>query len=159
MKETSIKKCGWVNCKCGSQIDTTGDDPFIVDGKMYFHKSCYKEKNDYALIRNLWKDNISSTVPYSQLNMELTRLIKEKDVSSDYLVFALQYVIRNKCNLRYPRGFKYYVERKEIKDEYDKKTGKKKIIKMTDFTANDTDDSPTFSVKKKSNGFAGILGG
>ena len=93
---------------------------------------------------------------YKCLNDFITR-----GVSSEYLVFVLDYVIKNKMNLRHPQGFKYYVDRQEIKDAYQKhliaKSGanNKSNFVVTD----DSSTAPKFSVTQKPQGFKSILGG
>ena len=70
----------------------------------------------------------------------------------------MNYVIKHNMNLNYPAGFKYYVDKKEIRDAY-----KKKKLSITSYNKNSfvvvdkDDDEPKFSVNRKSNGFQGIF--
>lgn len=92
------------------------------------------------------------------MNRTLNQLLSKKDVTVDYLLFVLQYIIDNHLNLHYPAGFRYFVDKQDIKEAYIRKT--RKIISVSNFTAEDnTDDSPKFSVNKKPLGFNRILGG
>lgn len=155
----AIRNCGYRLCRCGKKINIEKDD-FVHEKCSYFHKSCYKERSDLALVRSLWHDNISPTVVYSQLNKELNRLIQEVGVSSDFILFTLQYVISHGCKLRYPGGLKYYIDNQDIKNEYDKKH--RKIVTADDFSGiirDNPTDAPQFVVKKKQTGFGSILGG
>lgn len=115
------------------------------------------EKDFNRIIEQLWIENINKDVDLTNLHAVIGKLIKQ-GLSFDYLIFALKYVIRNKFKLNYPRGLKYYVEYEEIKKAYEKKN--RKFIKMSDFTAVDTDDYPRYTYHaKKSRGFVDIFGG
>lgn len=78
-----------------------------------------KTKADLLYIRNNWGIHISKTVPYGQLMKCLNDLIA-RGISSDYLVFTFDYVVKHKLNLNYPAGFQYFLDRKEIKEAYNK---------------------------------------
>lgn len=148
--------CRYSKCKHNSNINLD-NEKYVYIKNNYYHEDCYKEKCDLQLLRDLWVNNISTTVVHSQLNKTLNQLM-ENGVSSDYLVFVLQYVLNNHCKLNYPAGFKYYVDNKNIRDAYVKRNQKK--ICQSEFVAKDNDDdAPKFSIKPKSCGFKNILGG
>ena len=115
------------------------------------------EKEFYDTIMRLWTNNINKNVEAKDLKFSI-KLLVDKGFSFEYILFVLNYVIKNKYKLQYPGGFKYYVEYEEIKKAYEKKN--RKFIKMSDFTAVDTDDYPRYTYHaKKSMGFADIFGG
>lgn len=169
-KKTDIKKCRYPYCKHENKEIDISVEEYKVSGKMYYHTDCYKAKiegewkdkqtkADLQLIKNLWIENISNTVVFSQLYHSLNDLL-QRGIESGYLVFVIQYCIKHQMNLRYPQGLKYYVDNKEIKDAYNKKT--RPVIKVSDFTAEENvvnDEVPKFSVNKKPTGFKSILGG
>lgn len=149
--------CKYSNCKHDDKIHID-KEPFVKGKDGFYHEDCYKDKTDLQLFRSLWCENISSTVVMSELNSILKQLLSKKGVSVDYLLFVLEYVINNKCNLHYPAGFRYYVDNQDIKKAYEKKN--RKIIPPTEFVATDGEDNtPKFSVNKKPSGFNSILGG
>lgn len=149
--------CKYINCKHNDKVHID-KEPFVKGKDGFYHDDCYKEKADLQLFRSLWCENISSTVVFSDLNRILNQLMSRKGVTVDYLLFVLQYVIDNKCNLRYPAGFRYYVDNQNIKAAYEKKN--KKIIAPFDFVVSNTvDDAPKFSINQKPSGFNSILGG
>lgn len=168
-KRTDIKTCRFKMCEHpDKKIDITKDE-YVLNGSAYYHKDCYEKrrewkdeqtKADLQLIKNLWCEHISRTVVFSQL-MSCLNEILARGVDSDYLVFVMQYVIEHKMNLRYPYGFKYFVDRSEIKDAYNKKIAKQTPrVNVNDFSIdNPTDDSPKFSINTKPSGFNRILGG
>lgn len=163
-KRCCHKKCGHAN----TIIDTYTEE-FVKDNTKHYHLDCWSElkaeetkeneiKADIQLLKNLWVENISNTVPIAQLYRELNLMIREQGIDSKYVVFVLEYCIKNKCNLRYPGGLKYFVDRQEIKDAYTKLQAKK-IVGNAKFTVDESaqEDTPKFSVSKKSGGFASIL--
>lgn len=172
-KKTDIKVCRYRQCKHESKnIDITRDE-YIVKGNMYYHKDCYKAKlsgewkdentkKDLQYIKEGWLTHISNTVVYSQLFSNLNDLIA-RGIPSDYLVFVFDYIVENKLNLRYPAGFKFYVDKKEIKDAYKKHQIEKNGLKrQSDFSVkpNMEDNSPKFAINNnKTIGFNSILGG
>ena len=155
-RDAGTRVCKYGQCKHGGKvkIDT---EPFVKENG-YYHEDCYQEKCDLQRFRNLWRDNISTTVVYSQLNKTLNQLISN-GISTDYMLFALQYVIKNGCKLNYPSGFRYYLDYPQIKEAYAKSKAKK-VVATADFTVKaDSDDAPKFSVNRKPTGFNSILGG
>lgn len=168
-KQTDIKTCRYINCKHpDKKIDITKDDYKLVGKTAYYHSDCLKEKkkgewkdeqtkNDLQYIKNQWVLHISKTVVYSQLFSCLNELLA-RGVSSDYLVFVFDYIVKNNLNLRHPLGFKYFVDKPNIKDAYEKQQkAKNGIKKQSDFTADDSSDAPTFTVEKKKFGFGSVL--
>jgi len=148
--------CKYPRCKHGKVVNLETDE-YVCDGRDFYHQDCNKEKRDMMLIRDMWTKHISDTVVFSQLNKTLNELLDLPSVTSSYLVFVMEYIIANKCNLRYPNGFRYYVDKQAIKDAYKKKT--QPVIDQKQFVANeDQGDFPKFAVFKKHFGFASILG-
>lgn len=138
---------------------------------MYYHADCYSSKKkggwkdeqtkkDLQYIKNQWVLHINKTVIYSQLFHCLNDFIA-RGVSSEYLVFVLDYVIKNRMKLQYPHGFKYYVDNKEIKDAYQKHLIMKSGVnnKSNFVVTDDSSKAPKFSVAQKPQGFKSILGG
>lgn len=170
-KKTDIKTCRYVNCKHETtDIDITKDE-YCTAGRMYYHADCYKlkqkgdwkdeqTKKDLQYIKNEWVLHINKTVVYSQLFRCLNDLIS-RGIPSEYLVFVFDYVVKNKMNLRHPEGFKYFVDKPEIKDAYRKhQMAKSGIKKQSDFIiTDDSSNAPKFKVSQKPVGFKSILGG
>lgn len=168
-KKADIKTCRYAQCSHPNREIDTSCDKFVANGRSYYHSDCYelkikqdkkeeKVKSDLQTIKTLWVENISNTVIYSQLFHCLNDLLN-RGVESEYLVFTMKYCISHKLNLNHPMGFKYFVDKKEIKDAYKKMTLSKARISQSDFSVSDTDDAPKFSITIKPNGFNSILGG
>lgn len=170
-KKTDIKVCRYAGCPHGKKIDITRDDYRVVGNTMYYHADCLKKKRkgewkdektkaDLQYIKEGWLLHISKTVVFSQLFQCLNELVA-RGISSDYLVFVFDYVVKNKLNLRHPNGFKYFVDKDEIKAAYRKQQSQKiSSVKPSEFNgvADDT-NAPKFTIKQKPVGFKSILGG
>lgn len=170
MATTTIKTCRYKGCTHPDAKIDTKTDAFIVDGKKYFHKDCYgKYQNDLSreekisadmqFIKNMWLEHISRTVAIAHL-FKILREYIDRGVDSDYLAFVMQYIVTNNLNLRYPQGFPYFVDRKEIKDAY-VQSKKKKIPADAFKVVEKHDDKPKqqCAQPKRVNSFSDILGG
>lgn len=168
-KRTDIKICRYPNCKHLDKIIDITQDSYIAEGRMYYHSDCYdfkkkgdwkdeKTKKDLQYIKNQWALYINKTVVYSQLLYCLNELIA-RGIPSEYLVFVFDYIIKHKMNLRYPQGFKYYVDKKEIKDAYQKYLISKNNTKnnFNYVVTEDCAEVPKLSIKQKPRGFGSII--
>lgn len=168
MAKVDIKVCRYKNCKhADKSIDISKDD-FVKAGRLFFHSDCYKEKTtneekekatsaDMQFIKNLWIENISQTVSIPLL-FKILREYLDRGISSDYLVFVMQYIVSHHCKLNHPFGFRYYIDDDTIKMEYKKKI--KPEIPKDAFSVVESQEEYTekkFSAPKKLNGFGSIL--
>ncbi len=169
-KKTDIRTCRFADCPYNHQIDISTDNYKIIGRTKYYHADCLdkqravefkdeKAKADLQYIKKGWITYISKTVNYGQLFQCLNELLS-RDIPSDYLVFVFDYVVKHKMNLRFPGGFKYYVDREEIKVAYKKQQIETKVTKkINEFTTADSSNTPKFTIKQKPSGFSSILGG
>ena len=169
LAKKKIKKCGYYNCCHENKVVDTTVEEFVVREGKYYHIDCWENfekikdkedvlKADIQLLKNMWIENISNTVPLAHLYKELNIIIRDQGVDSKYVIFVLDYCIKNKCNLRYPGGLKYYVYKQEIKSAFAKKETQKRVAGATFCVdAAYDDNSPKFSVNKKPTGFSNIL--
>lgn len=170
MAKANIKLCRYKECNHSNKSIDTASEEYVKDKTRFYHKDCYERKlaeemkqkrisADMQLIKNLWIENISQTVVISLLFKVINEFL-ERGISSDYLVFVLQYVISHHYNLNHPFGFKYYVDRNEIKAEYQKK--QKQSIPKDAFNVSEPQDEgkvSKFSVSNRNRGFGSIIRG
>jgi len=173
MAKSDIKICPY--CKCpfpDHEVDISSDPYTKAKNGRYYHAQCFEEeqkekrrtseeKADIALFLDLWNKHISNTVNFGMLRKIINEYIM-RGVSTDYLVFCLQYIIANRCVLNYPNGFKYYVDRREIKEAYEKKQIQKQYEEIKKEAEKQqpigSSNAPHFAVQKqKSQGFEKIL--
>lgn len=170
-KKTDIKTCRFVGCPHGKKIDISKDEYVMPKKGMYYHPDCYeKQKNgtwkdkqtraDLQYIKEQWALQIDENVVFSQLMRILNEFVA-RGISSDYLVFAFDYVIKHKMKLNYPNGFKYYVEKPEIKAAYRKSKFEK--VDQSKFTVEASifdapqKTKPSPLISKRPQGFGSIL--
>lgn len=163
-----IKTCRYIKCKHDSKKINTAKEEYVVKNSQYYHKDCYhaklngewkdeKTKSDLQLIKELWVENISETVVFSQLFYHLNKLLA-RGIDSEYLVFVMRYIIAHQLNLNYPPGFQYFVDNKKIKNAYAKEKLRANLVKSNAIKVKENDsDAPKFSVRKKQKGFQTIL--
>ena len=150
-------KCRYSNCKYDSkEIDK---DKAIKCGNMYYHKDCYKEKENKKIIVDLFVKCINPHPVYNQLHSVINNIINQKGVSSDFLLFGLKYYIEHKIPLNYPQGLYYVIQNKQVIKAYNDKKNKKEILNLNSFVVQE-DNEVEFNYKPtKVKGFADILGG
>lgn len=157
MAKKDIKHCKYSHCLHKDKaLDITQDD-YMQKGRSYYHADCYRTLANIELIKSIWVQHISDTVVYSYLVKTLNQLIFDNNISSDYILFVIQYCINNNKNLRYPGGIKYFVDDKDIRDAYIKKYHKAPRVKMSEFKAESQSDEPKFTISMKQSGFGSII--
>ena len=163
----SIRKCRFIACKHKDKRIDIDNEPFVKEGNRYYHQDCFelkksnewktqKTRDDFVRFRDIWYNRISKTVNFQQL-MQILNDYVARGVESEYLVFALEYVLDHNMNLNYPNGFKYYVDRNEIKRAYERHKAMRAKEQQKDFKPLIQDDSPKFTVKPKRTGFQSII--
>lgn len=164
-KTTRICRCAC--CPVEGKLINLETDEFAVDGTKYYHKACYeheqreKEKKDrlnadISCILDLWQKHISNTVNYGYLRKILNEYL-ERGISSDYMVFTMQYVVNHKLPLRYPPGFRYMLDKQEIQDAYQKQQAAKLLKQQKEVKPRKT-NAPQFALnREKSGGFGTIF--
>lgn len=171
MARADFKVCRYANCAHPSKLIDTSTEEYMRQDRLFYHVDCYEKKcaeenkkrsesADIQLIKNLWISNISNTVVIPELYRVLRELIN-RGVSTDYLVFVMNYVIQNHCKLNYPRGFCYYVDNKDIKGEYEKSKARK-YVPPSSFVVHEgygNVELPNLYRPPKKKGIGDILGG
>ena len=175
MAKSDIRICPYVKCPFPDhQVDISTDSYVKTKNNRYYHRQCFEEekkarqktkqeKADIALFLDLWNKHVSNTVNFGMLRKIINEYM-ERGVSSDYLLFCLQYVIANRMSLNYPNGFKYYVDRSEIKDAYNRRELQKQVRALEEKRKEQpsqpigTSNAPHFAIQKQQNqGFEKVL--
>ena len=111
---------------------------------------------DISCIMDLWQKHISNTVNFNFLRKILNEYL-ERGISSDYMVFTMQYVVSHKLPLRYPPGFRYMLDKQEIQDAYQKQQAAKLLKQQKEIKPRKT-NAPQFALnREKSGGFGNIF--
>lgn len=164
-KNTRI--CRYACCPFGGKLINLDTDEYESEEKKFYHKECYERmkkdgekqaiiNSDIACILDLWRKHISNTVNYGYLRKILNEYL-ERGISSDYMVFTMQYVVSHKLPLRYPPGFRYMLDKQEIQDAYQKQQAAKLLKQQKEIKPRKT-NAPQFALnREKSGGFGNIF--
>ena len=163
----NTRVCRYANCPFEGKLINLDTDEYESEEKKFYHKECFermkKEKEKQALINadiacilDLWQKHISNTVNYGYLRKILNEYL-ERGVSSDYMVYTMQYVVEHKLPLRYPPGFRYMLDRQEIQDAYKKQQAAKLLKQQKEYKPQRHSEPPKFAVKKNSGTGFGII--
>ena len=64
------------------------------------------------------------------LNIYLSKLIKEKQIETDYILFTLEFLIKNNIHVNMPFGLGYRLNDYRIQDMYESKLNKTSSVKI-----------------------------
>lgn len=150
MNENKIYKCGYNQCKLGGKVTK---EIAVKHGTKYYHSECLKEAQNKNEIRKLFFEQINPTEVATVLNRTINTIIDTKNVPSDFLLYALKYVINNKLILNHAGGLYYIINNDKIKNAYYKeKVGKEVKQIKTDIQNNiNINDNVKFEIKLEEN--------
>lgn len=112
-------------------------------------------------VKRLYFENISDTVVPALLVKTIQNIVIGKGVDSEYLLFAMKYVIACKIPLNSPYGLHYIIDNYKIKQAWQgvkAKEEKLKAIEEAKKVVQKEEITFTF-VNKKKEGFESIFGG
>lgn len=151
--------CRWTHCQHENR-EVDRENAVSVNGKTWYHKDCFHQKETIDKILNLYQEKIDPNPIWNQLRGVVNNIVFKNGYSADYVLFALNRYIADGKRLNYPSGLYYVVKDKHYEDAWKKKEEKKKIadISSESFTAPDPSsntDGHIYTVK--TNGFGRIL--
>ena len=164
----TTRVCRYTFCSAESKTIDLETEEYVEEDKKFYHKSCYEQmikereakkivEADCRLIEDLWVKHISNTVNYGYLRKILNEYL-ERGVSSDYLVFAMQYVVSHKLSLRHPAGLRYIVDKIEIREAWKKQQAEKLAKQQKDFKPKRKSEPPQFVTQRQNKtGFGAII--
>lgn len=138
--------CRYKYCKHENK-EITDNEQSIQSGRSYFHIDCYNEKDNIEKILSLFCEKINKNCVFAQLRSVVNNIVYTKQVSAEYLLFALQYYIEHKIPLNYPQGLYYVIQNKETKQAYDKLKSKNIKQKMKESVDDEMTLESDFSYK------------
>lgn len=120
-----IVRCRYPKCRNLHESNELLKNEAFWDGKgRYYHPDCYHIMQTTITIRDLFcqKVNRLLTGPQvGQLISTIHNLVFKKGLDIDYVLFAVEYMIKNKPGkLRFPAGLYYTVQDKEILNAWNK---------------------------------------
>jgi len=160
MGKSKTYKCKYSHCKHDTR-DIPSDEAVKVGKSAYYHEDCRREMELIKEIIDIFYVKVDNNVVMPRLRKVLNNIIYNKNVSPEYLLFGINYFLKNKT-LNYPEGLYYVASDSDVKSAWDKMI-KKKISESAkdEFTVKDEDlnTSPSFTINQKQKSFSDILGG
>lgn len=127
-----IIKCRYNNCKLGGEVNK---DEAVKDGNFYYHEDCYNKKQDKKTCNEIMVNKLNFMS--KQVNMILKKVIDDMLVPSDYVLWMVSKIYKDKLTLNTPFGLEHYLKNGHNWKEFDKqkkelqyKLLKKQNIKM-----------------------------
>lgn len=175
----SKPKIKFVHCrypKCHFLHETTElkkDDAVQVGSKnSYYHPDCYHTMKTVMEIKDVFCRDVNTTLTGSQVGQLVSivnNMVFSKHIDVDYILFALNWFIKNKPNsLKYPGGISYIVQNRDVEAAWKKEQSRKLAEKINnektllESTTSNTmlDLTPSFTyTPQKNRTFADILVG
>jgi hypothetical protein len=152
-----IVKCTYKYC---SHIDKNLplNEAILVGKSAYYHQKCNKENEEIKEIINLFKTQIDPYVVFSQLRNVINNIVYDKCLGTEYLLFALNFAIKNKINLKHAMGLHYIVGYENIQNAY--KKIKADLIRSNMSNTSNINNDVEFTTKPTViNGFGSVLKG
>lgn len=109
-------KCRYKYCKLGGEVSK---EEAIKDGRAYYHKECYQEKQNKKEIREIILDQIP-TETSTLVSSIILDIVNKKNIDSNYVLFALKESIRSGFKIYNAKGLYTIANSKINKDKYKK---------------------------------------
>lgn len=143
--------------KCGLNGDVNKEDAIKIKNS-YYHKECYEEMEDKKKIRELFLNQINKTELYSILNRNIENIIHKKKIESKYLLYCVEYAIKNKIIIYNSNGLHLLINNYKIKTEYQNKIKQEKLKEIKNqMKTEKTDTETSFEFKIQKNNWGNIL--
>ena len=97
MAKEKIYKCRYNHCKHETK-DVLASEA-VKEGNRYYHKDCYKTKEDINKIVELFSEHVNPNVVFAVLRKVINNIVFTRGVDSGLLLFGLNYYISNKITM------------------------------------------------------------
>jgi len=146
-------KCKYSKCPYGGVVSK---DIAVKDGQNYYHPECFKEMNNRKQIIDIFYKYINKDEVGANLRRIVDLIIDSKKATSEFLLYALCYVIHHKIPLHHAAGLYYIINNDDIKQAY--KKYKYKQMPKVDISKTEKAKDVKFEVKQdKKNSWDKIL--
>jgi len=105
--------------KCKETYELTKENAIQIK-KRYYHTECHRKTIGKASIRDLYINRVSKTVVVAMLVKVINSIIDDKNISVEYLYFALRYAINHGYKINFPMALHYLIDDDKIRVSYEK---------------------------------------
>lgn len=104
--------CGYKHCLLkGEKIK---EEDAVMVGTRRFHSQCADVHKKIEQIKSLYFDEIDDKANFVEVVSVINNIIFKKNINPDYMIFALQYVIKKKIRVKSPYSLHYLPKNKII---------------------------------------------
>ena len=127
MSKAKLVHCRYPKCsKLHESTELNKDDAIKAGSKnSYYHPDCYHTMQTVSQIRDLFIKEINPLLTGQQIGVlvsTINNIVFAKNVSVDYVKFAVEYFIKYKPGaLKYPHGLHYIIQDKDVVAAWRKK--------------------------------------
>jgi len=125
---TKVRTCGYNHCRCEDKEIPTGTE--VLVSNRYYHDECAKICFNIREMKKQYFDNISNTVVQGVLGKVINNIVFDKNVSSEYFLYAIKYSIQYKIKINSPYGLHYLIDNNKIKESYNKEKAREVTRQM-----------------------------
>jgi len=133
-------------------------DPVKYNNK-YYCKTCLEEMQRNTDLRKKIMDTTLEIIPKeipSLINKVINQWI-ELDYSLEYILYTVKYIKLNKCILNHFYGVRYYMNKDEIKNAYDRLIKQKKLKEQKDKEFEITKEEVNFKPVENNNRWSDLI--
>ena len=115
-----LVKCRYSKCKYLHSSNELKKEDAVKGGSKnsYYHPDCWEISQTINQIKTTFCEDVDPTLTSKQIGSLMNiinNLVYSKGIAPDYILFALNYYIKNKPgSLRYPGGIAYIVQNKDV---------------------------------------------
>lgn len=147
-------KCAYKMC------DNLGiaQNPIKYKGK-YYCESCLKKMQYETELRKKIMDTVLAILPQeipSLINKVISQWIA-LNYSMEYILYTTEYIRLNKCILNHVHGIRYYMNKDEIKNEFNKLILQKKYNEQKDKEFETTEEYVEFKPIQTKNRWSDLI--
>ena len=151
--------CRYLHCKHKDQMIMPGD-PYVLEGKMYYHKDCFEQNRCIKRIEQYYIDNFDKYPIMQVLRKVINTLVIDRGEDPEYILFALKYAKQNNLKLKHPPGIYYLLKNTQVEEAWSryKENKAKELLKDVEFKAESRlDPVEGYNKSYKPRGFQSIL--
>lgn len=117
-KKPKVVKCRYAHCN--HETKELNAEDAVCENKMYYHQDCYQMRKNINEIIQVFVEKVNPDVVMSALRRVVNDIVFNRGISSEQLLFGINYYIKNNIPLNYPGGLYYVIQDRGAKQEYEK---------------------------------------
>lgn len=136
------------------------EDPYVLEGKMYYHKDCFEQNQCIKKIEQYYISNFDKYPIMQVLRKVINTLVIDRGEDPEYILFALKYAKQNNLKLKHPPGIYYLLKNTQVEEAWDqyRESKARELLKDVEFKAeSNLAHVEGYNKSYKARGFASIF--